>query len=210
MFGNKEPQQESGFRIDQLEPQWQPLPEEEDPPVKSKPTHTGWRIFYEAAAVFCTAVLATLLFFVLFRPVTVQGNSMKPTLQNGDYLLLYCFDYIPEQGDVVVIERENAEPLIKRVVAVAGDTVYIDPVTQLVYCNGERLEEPYLTTTTPPLGMTEAVTVPEGHIFVLGDNRYNSHDSRSDDIGMVNVESVIGKALVRLYPEFTVFDEAGE
>lgn len=154
---------------------------------------------HEAVAAVSCAVFLAMAVSLFWRPVVVQGESMFPTLSTNDRLILYCFDYTPERGDIVVIRRENAEPLIKRVIAVGGDTVQIQ--NQRVYLNGELLWEPYLTDgATPSVGFSKTVTVPEGHLFVLGDNRSNSHDSRHADIGMVNIEMVVGKAVFRLDP----------
>lgn len=160
---------------------------------------------HESVAVVSAAVLLTLSLSLFWRPVVVQGESMLPTLVNNDRLILYCFHYSPERGDIVVIRRENDEPLIKRVIGVAGDTVHI--YEQRVYLNGELLEEPYLAdAVTPSMQFERATVVPEGHIFVMGDNRTNSHDSRHADIGMVSTEAVVGKAVFRMDP-FTGLEE---
>ena len=213
MFQNKEPQKEQVFRIDELTETWTPVDEETEEPAKAvaprRFTRRFWRrVGYELVAVLCTAVLVTFLVFMFFRPVTVDGSSMFPTLNTGDRLLLYCFNYIPERGDVVVVQRKDREPLVKRVIAVAGDTIFIDPILEEVYLNGKRLHEPYIHGYTAPLDMEGEITVPEGHLVVMGDNRANSHDSRSADIGMVAVESVVGTAWIRYYPTFTVFQKA--
>ncbi len=215
MFGKNHSENGELFRVDQWTAEWHPLPDEEELPAEpgdGAERGAVWHFVYEAAAVLCTAVLVTFLFFMLFRPVTVQGSSMFPTLNSGDHLLLYCFNYTPQRGDVVVVKRDSQEPLIKRVIAVAGDTLFIDPVGEQVYLNGSEtpLYEPYINGSTSPLDLEGVVTVPEGHIVVLGDNRPHSHDSRSADIGMVSVEAVVGKAWVRLYPTFTVLDSTEE
>lgn len=166
-----------------------------------------WRAWQRHAAgvyyaVSCLCLLTALLAVVtaVVRPCVVQGRSMVPTLQNGDYLLLSCLNYEPEVGDIVAVSRENNTPLIKRVIALAGDTLRIDSATGTVFRNGVALEESYIAGTTAAVQLLGEVTVPHGMLFVMGDNRGESHDSRYQDIGFVSVEAVIGKAQYRLYP----------
>ncbi len=171
-----------------------------------------WRAWQRHAAgmyycVSCLCILTVLLAAVITvaRPCVVQGRSMVPTLQNGDYLLLSCLNYEPAVGDIVAVTRENNTPLIKRVIAVEGDTLRIDRATGTVFRNGVALEEPYIAGSTAPVQLSGEVTVPRGMLFVMGDNRGESHDSRYQDIGFVSAEAVIGKAQYRLYP----FSESG-
>lgn len=201
--------QETEFRLDEIQSPWQLSEEDEvaELEVQNTSRPVAWKLLYEMMAILCVAMVITFLFFTVFRPVTVQGSSMVPTLKNEDRLVLYCFRYTPQYGDIVVVRRSEKEPLIKRVIAMEGDTVYIDSETWQVYRNGELLEEGYISSSTPPMDMTGEITVPKGHLFVMGDNRTNSHDSRSKDVGVVSLEDVMGKALVRLYPKFTVFSE---
>lgn len=101
----------------------------------------------------------------------------------------------------MVINRYVEEPLIKRVIAVAGDTVEIDPDTEQVILNGEVQDESaYTHFPTPPVEMAGEVYVPEGYVFVMGDHRTDSHDSRSADIGLVRVKDIVGKAVFRVWP----------
>ena len=167
-----------------------------DAPSKDSWVHS----VYETVSLLCSALLLTLLISVFLRPVVVQGDSMNPTLTNGDRLMLYCFFYTPDREDVVVIRRENRDPLIKRVVGVAGDRIYIHPEEHIVYRNGEPLQESYIMNTTPAWQMTEEVIVPAGHVFVLGDNRWNSKDSRDQSVGMISVENIVGRVVLRAYP----------
>ncbi len=155
---------------------------------------------YEWVGAMITALLIPVILFSLFiRIVNVDGTSMNETLQSNDKLVLYCYDSAYEYGDIVVIDRHVQEPLIKRVIGVGGDVIEI---TQDGYVcrNGEVLDEPYAVGLTERRGMNEAVTVPEGHLFVLGDNRTVSHDSRSSEVGFVPVGDVVGKAVFRLWP----------
>ncbi|MBR7093075.1 MAG: signal peptidase I [Clostridia bacterium] len=152
------------------------------------------------AAVFSLVCVAILFTFV-FRTVSVDGGSMTPTLSNADRLILTHLFYTPRRGDIVVISRleTKEEPLIKRVIAVAGDTVQITADGK-VYLNGELLEEPYISVKTPAFGATDPITIEEGYIFVMGDNRTVSKDSRL--LGPIPVSKVMGKAVFRLWPAF--------
>lgn len=152
------------------------------------------------SAIFAL-VCVTLIFSFAFRIVGVSGSSMVDTLHDGDRLMMVNAFYKPDYGDIVIIRRDTEEPIVKRVIAMAGDTVEIDPETEAVYLNGQLLEEPYLACTTPALfDFTGPYTVPEGTVFVMGDNRHNSHDSRAKDIGAVPLSHIMGKAVFRIWP----------
>lgn len=145
------------------------------------------------AAVIALAVVS-VIFSLFFRVVNVSGDSMTNTLTNGEKLLLTGAITNPTYGDIVVIRRENDTPLIKRVIGLPGDTIFIDDTNGLVYRNGEPLDEPYVRGGfTPSLGMASAYTVPDEGIFVLGDNRRESLDSRKlrDKILMKDVVGVV-------------------
>ncbi len=156
-------------------------------------------------AVFALVMVAVLFAFFI-RIVGVEGDSMNDTLLDGDHLLLTKAFYTPERGDIVVVTRAGDTPLIKRVIAVEGDTVEIDAVTGNVLLTkkgsteAEILEEPYIHYPNLTYDMDGPVTIPNGHVFVMGDHRNNSHDSRKDDIGCVDVDQVVGKAVWRFLP----------
>ncbi len=148
-------------------------------------------------------VLCILVFVFLGRIVTVEGTSMLPTFLHGDRLLISNLFYTPQVGDVVVFQTNSygPEPLIKRVIAVEGQTVDIDFEAGVVYVDGVPMEEPYTAAPTyERLDFTEAVTVPEGCVFVMGDNRNGSTDSRHSAIGMVDTRCILGKVLFLLQP----------
>ncbi len=168
--------------------------------ARSHTTGFAATLYDYVGAIVAAMVLLVLLFTFVFRAAGVLGDSMQPTLQDGDRLVLFSHFYTPARGDVVVINRYTEEPLIKRVIGVAGDRVHIDETTGLVYVNGERLSEPYISGLTPPREMAGEVTVPEGCLFVMGDNRSISKDSRFREIGMVKVSDVVGQAIFRLWP----------
>ena len=158
-------------------------------------------VCYDIAEILVVSLVCVVVFFtMLFRIVGVKGDSMKDTLYGGDRLILCPILTSPERGDIVVVNRYTDEPLIKRVIGVAGDRIEIDPDLLRVRLNGELLEESYVQFPSVPYDMTGEITVPEGTVFVMGDHRDNSHDSRWDDIGPVPVEDIIGHAVLRLWP----------
>lgn len=160
-------------------------------------------IWLQAFVLISVAVV--LCFIYLGRVVTVSGSSMEPTLRNGDMLLLRSGAGGVEQGDVVVLTREDFldEPIVKRVIATEGQTVVIDYTENSVTVDGERLKEPYVVEVMAQpyfSGPVETVTVPEGEIFVIGDNRNHSSDSRHPGLGTVDLRCVLGEAKAVLLP----------
>ena len=151
-------------------------------------------------------LVVMLLFLVVFRVILVTGDSMFSTLWDGDYLLLesrmFCGE--PEPGDIVVISKasfDNGSPIVKRVIATEGQTVDIDFESGTVYVDGEALSEAYIhNETTNEEGTVFPLTVAENCIFVLGDNRAVSLDSRSPQIGQIDRREVLGKAICLLIP----------
>ena len=147
-----------------------------------------------------------LLFLLVFRVIVVSQDSMFSTLWDGDYLLLLSnvFYHEPEQGDIVVISKktfDDGRPIIKRVIATEGQTVDIDFENGVVYVDGEALQEDYINNlTTNDEGMAFPLTVEENCIFVLGDNRGVSLDSRSPQIGQIDRREILGKALFLMIP----------
>ena len=147
-----------------------------------------------------------LVFALLFRVVVVSGPSMNNTLYHGDLLVVLgnVLYSVPERGDVVVISKksfDDGNPIIKRVIATEGQTVDIDFDRGVVFVDGNELTEPYcLTPTNLMEGVRFPVVVEEDCVFVMGDNRNESKDSRSPDIGMVDCREIIGKAIILLMP----------
>ena len=153
-----------------------------------------------------------LVFMLVFRMIVVSGPSMMQTLQNGDCLILLSSTFYtnPKPGDVVVASKasfKNGEPIIKRVIATAGQKVDIDFVSGIVYVDDVALDEPYTNTPTNLYEGTEfPLVVKEGCVFVMGDNRNDSKDSRSPEIGLIDCREILGKALFLALPgvdEFT-------
>ena len=156
---------------------------------------------------FVVAIVAIMLvFFLLFRVVVVSGPSMEDTLYNGDYLLLAnkILYPKPQAGDIIVVSKDSfrdGEPIIKRVIATEGQTVDIDFPNGIVYVDGVALDEPYTKTPTNlNEGGNYPITVEKGHVFAMGDNRNDSIDSRSPDIGQVDLREILGKAFFLFLP----------
>ncbi len=164
-----------------------------------KPTSWQRTLFEWMASLIGALVVVAFVYAFLFRVVTVSGVSMDRTLHNGDNLIIVTRLYTLERGDIVVIERQGDEPLIKRVIALAGDVVDIDAQTGTVLLNGKPLAEAYTRDgVTPPFSFTGPYTVPEGYVFAMGDNRCESLDSR--DLGPFSVDAVLGEAVFRISP----------
>ena len=155
---------------------------------------------YEWVSTLVISLLVLVIAFTFFlRIVRVDGDSMDNTLQDGDQLLMLTAVSDYQRGDIVVVDRYTIEPLVKRIIAVGGDTIKIDE-NGLVYLNGSLLSEPYAAEFTPQKGCTEAVVVPDGYVFLMGDNRLVSKDSRSEESGLVLEKDLVGKAVFRLSP----------
>lgn len=158
-------------------------------------------------------VLVAVLFTFIVRIITVDGGSMKPTYHNGDRVIVSGIAGKIEQGDVVIVVNALKEPIIKRVIATEGQTVSFDSelgevVVDGVPLPGETFGVENGITYLPDLPgqvLEFPQTVPENCVFVLGDNRGNSTDSRFTDVGMVDRRNILGKVIFNLYP----FSQAG-
>ncbi len=171
--------------------------------------------FFEWLDVVAVALITVIIIFgFVFRIATISGTSMLNTLKNNEKVVISNLFYEPKRGDIVVISRntfnstedinEGSGPIIKRVIATENQTVDIDFENGIVYVDGVALQEDYISTPTTVKHSVEfPVTVPKGHIFVLGDNRAVSLDSRSASIGnngMVDKRYVLGRAVYRIFP----------
>ncbi|MBR6789721.1 MAG: signal peptidase I [Oscillospiraceae bacterium] len=176
------------------------------PKKKSRIKLSGWR--KEAVewvkALAGAALVVFVLFFVLTRIVNVEGASMEPTLLAGDRLLISGVLYTPENGDIVVTSKDNAlgKPLVKRIIAKGGQIVDMDEDGRLMV-NGLVLDEYYLSSPETDMGDLELpLTVPDGCVFIMGDNRAHSTDSRSGVVGMIPEEELDGRVLFRFWPPY--------
>ena len=157
---------------------------------------------FEWAQIICGALTCiALLYTFVFRMVALDGTSMETTLHDGERLILSSMPYEPAYEDIVVIARGDARtPLIMRVIGLPGDTIYIEETTGGVYRNDKLLDEKYIHVPTARVQMTGKLTVPEGCVFVMGDNRAKGQSLDSRSIGCVEIEDIVGKAVYRLLP----------
>lgn len=172
---------------------------------------------YALVTLFCIVLLC----IYVFHFAAVQGDSMNPTLEAGNQLLVNALDLSPECGDIVIIDAREAvllrdtdgEPyhtdglhkvIVKRVIAVGGQRIDIDFDNGIVYRDGVALDEPYISSPTNAPAINAAfeypITIPEGYVFVMGDNRVVSKDSRYGDVGLIPLSDVEGKVILRLRP----------
>ncbi|MBR5542985.1 MAG: signal peptidase I [Oscillospiraceae bacterium] len=152
--------------------------------------------------VILTAVI--LLFIFVFRIVGVDGESMEPTLHDRDWLVISDLFYEPEQGDIVVLAKKSfleGKMIVKRVIATEGQEIDIDFQRGVVYIDGREIDEPYIADKTRrQFDMTFPITVPEDCVFVMGDNRNHSADSRDASLGMVHKSNIHGRLILRILP----------
>lgn len=178
------------------------------------------RAVFDILESFAFSAIAVLIICSFFcRVTTVDGSSMEDTLHNGEALLVSIVFYTPEPGDIIVLHQPSVNypgPLVKRVIATEGQQVLIDLTEKAVYVDGVQLTEDYVYLDTESynpryfdpnrLYRSEnghdifTDTVPEGMVFVMGDNRNHSADSRNGEIGLIDTRTILGKVLMRIYP----------
>lgn len=170
---------------------------------QAKPSVRGQGLMEWYEALISAALVLVLVFSFFFRIIQVDGRSMVPTLNNGDKLIVWGAGYTPQRGDVVIVDGYTTygKPLVKRVIAKGGDTIEIDYENGIVEVNGEVLQEDYIAEPTY-LGFDVEFpyTVPDGTLFVMGDNRNESLDSRSSSIGCIDERDILGKVLLCFMP----------
>ncbi len=169
----------------------------------------GTELFYMLQSLVVAVSAMILLFTFVVRVNQVKGHSMDNTLQPQELLLVWHLGYTPKAGDIVIVNRPNVdilggEAIVKRVIAVGGQTVDIDYGAGIVYVDGVPLDEPYIKETmylpgSPYMQQTH-FDIPEGSVFVMGDNRNNSTDSRNEAVGPVEERFILGHAVLGLWP----------
>ena len=155
-------------------------------------------VFDVFSSIVAAMTVVTILFLFCFRVFDVDGHSMVPTLEDKEKVVVSTIAYKPKRGDIVVISDAGTDkPLVKRIIAVGGDVVDINLTTGVVTVNG--VEEHYSDDlTNQTITTAYPMTVPEGTVFVLGDNRELSHDSRYRDIGCIDERLIVGKVVMKL------------
>jgi len=179
--------------------------------IEKKPSGVDEFIDWVESILFAIFIVI-LIFTFLFKQVSVVGQSMMPTLTGadtsntntvGDRVIISNLFYTPVAGDIIVANSEGLnEQIIKRVIATENQVVDIDFEQGKVYIDGVLQYEPYIQgiTSDDEGAFTYPITVPSGHIFVMGDNRNNSTDSRSPIVGFISKKDILGKAILRIYP----------
>ncbi len=176
---------------------------------EGRSAHTPWQAIYELFEMVVISVAAIFIIFMFVGKVAVvNGNSMLQTLKNNDKLFVWELFYTPKQGDIIVCQSEykDREALVKRVIAVEGQKIKIDSANWAVYVDGILLDESDYVNYIPDMAMGNGnwldgeFTIPEGKVFVMGDNRTASLDSRAADVGIIDENWIMGKVVYRLFP----------
>lgn len=172
-------------------------------PEQAKKNKSRWiRVFDLCGSVIAAMVIIFVIFTFICRPTSVVGGSMESTLQNGDWLITTRQSEY-EYGDIVIITQPNVhnEPLIKRVIATEGQTIDINFTSGQVMVDGKEIEEPYIKELThTSYDVKFPLVVEEGKVFVMGDNRNHSSDSRDSGVGQIDTRYILGKAKFRILP----------
>jgi signal peptidase I len=177
--------------------------EKEEPEEKIEPRVLST---YEWASMMLISLISVFLILgFAFRMVSVKGSSMLPTLSPNNKLVVSNINDDYDYGDIVVVYEKDShqEPIIKRVIAKGGDTISIDYDHGIVYLNGKELYEPYINEPThkrPANDIKFPITVPQGYVFLMGDNRNKSTDSRALSKGFIDQRNIYGKAYFRVFP----------
>lgn len=172
-------------------------------PEQAKKNRSKWiKIFDLCSSVVAAMVIIFIIFTFVCRPTSVVGESMTNTLQNGDWLLATRQSEY-KYGDIVIITQPNIhnEPLIKRVIATEGQTIEINFTSGQVFIDGEEISEPYIRELIHSNNVgVKSWTVEKGKVFVMGDNRNRSSDSRDPGVGQIDTRYILGKAQLRILP----------
>lgn len=176
--------------------------------VLTRSEKRGREIYDWVQSLISALIFCVVAFSFCVRIIDVRGGSMNPTLNNGDKMLVSGVFYKPKTGDVVVFKKNEYDPdkaLVKRVIATEGQEINMDFEQGIVYIDGEPIEEDYIKELTKnKLDFIGPKTVPEGCVFVMGDNRNASTDSRKSEIGMVDTRLILGRAYMVIYPQSVI------
>ena len=183
--------------------------QQETPAEETKKRPAGAELFEWLQMVLACVVGAVIAFNCVVRLSVVDGHSMDPTLEHGELMLVWSLGYEPKQGDVVVMNKTTANflgeaAIVKRVIALGGQSVDIDYEKSRVYVDGERVKEDYILEEMylpgNPYMRETHFEVPEGEVFVLGDNRNASTDSRDERLGTIDEGYILGRAVAAVWP----------
>ena len=179
---------------------------------EEQPRRKGSDLFEWLQLLMGCVLVAVVLFNCFARLTRVDGNSMNNTLKDGEMMLIWSLGYQPQQGDIVVLNKTDqvtdqllhSKAIVKRVIATGGQTVDIDYSTGTVYVDGEPLDEPYIKEEmylpANPMMYNTHWEIPEGSVFVMGDNRNASTDSRDARLGCVDERYIMGRVYFTLFP----------
>lgn len=154
-------------------------------------------------SIIIAVVIALLLRTYVFEQVKVIGSSMEPTLKENDRLVAVKLKYNPKQGDIIILNPPKMidGPYIKRIIAVGGQTVNIDYDSHKVYVDNKELKEDYIKEPTSYKGdVSFPIKIPKDYVFVMGDNRNESKDSRISSVGLIPNNKILGKVIIRIWP----------
>ena len=203
--------------FDKLTPEEEP-PQETDAPEEpqvreaaeeKEPRRPGRELFEWLQMLMVCVLAAAVLFNCFARLTRVDGHSMDNTLQDGELTLVWSLGYEPKQGDIVVVNKKSTDyfdgrAIVKRVIAVGGQTVDIDYAAGVVYVDGAPLDEPYIKEAmfrpADPMMQQTHWDIPEDCVFVMGDNRNRSTDSRHTELGAIHEDYILGKVVFALWP----------
>ncbi len=177
-----------------------------EPEAEEEVVNVHKEVYEWIQCVVVALICCVLLFVFIARVIDVVGYSMVPTLDDGDKIIITRLAGDYERGDIVVLRKDTfrEEPIVKRIIAVEGQTIDIDFDNGIVYVDGEALDEPYVNELTYDREDFETyerpLEIPEGCVFVMGDNRNNSTDSRRETIGCVDTRYIMGKVIFRILP----------
>lgn len=192
-------------KIDMLFSEDFETPDEGKQTIKLNKNEATATVFDWLSSLITALVVVLVIMTFVFRIIDVDGKSMEPTLIDTDKVVITDLFYTPHQGDIVIISHaeEYSKPLVKRVIATAGQDLRLDYANNAVYVDGVKLDEPYIQGNTVSGDVPESELngiVPDGKVFVMGDNRGISLDSRYRQIGFIDESSIIGKAQLDVIP----------